>query len=194
MDSEKIRCFVAFPFSEESKCFLEKVIKKLKPSVSNVKWVKREQMHLTLHFFSALSLEEVGEVSQIVDKVSQRFSSFPIELENLGVFPSWNKVRVIWVGLNPEGKKKVEEVFLALEEELGKLGFSQENRKFTPHITLARSRDPFSVAADSWELSQPFPTELTELAFIKSVLTPRGPLYQPLGSFSLGGSGNRLSE
>lgn len=185
MDSKKFRCFVAFSFSEETKCFLETVIKKFKPSLAGVKWVKKGQMHLTLHFFPGLSPAEVKEVSCTVEEVSQRFSPFPIKLEDLGVFPAWNKTRVIWVGLDSSGGKKVEEIFFSLEEGLGKKNFPLEKRRFTPHITLARSRYPLSISPDSWRLPQPFPTELNELVFIQSVLTPQGPLYQSLGSFPL---------
>jgi 2'-5' RNA ligase len=46
---------------------------------------------------------------------------------------------VIWVGVN-EGWSQVEQIYEQVEKLLSPLGFRQENRPFSPHITIARVR------------------------------------------------------
>ena len=60
--------------------------------------------------------------------------SFSVVLDDIGVFPSENYIRVIWVGLNPE--EQVLELQKNIDESLKNL-FKKE-RDFKPHLTLAR--------------------------------------------------------
>jgi len=53
-------------------------------------------------------------------------------------------------------------------------------RPFSPHLTLARLKNPVSILPQ--QLFQPtcYTTSIRQVSFYQSTLTPRGPIYSPL--------------
>ena len=64
-----------------------------------------------------------------------KFSPFSLTLDKIGVFPSENYIRVVWVGVKPT--EDVIELQRKIEDSLEEFKF-KEDLKFHPHITLAR--------------------------------------------------------
>ena len=184
MSSVTIRSFVALDFLPEAQDFLEELINQEKKLYPQAKWVKREQLHLTLHFFSAFPSGEVEEMNRILKEVSSKFTAFPVTLERWGAFPSLHRARVIWIGVDKEGEEKIKNIREEVEEEIVSRGWEREDREFSPHITLARFRSPFTLPSLEVENIR-FSTEIKKLVFYQSTLTPRGSVYQELGAFSL---------
>lgn len=94
--------------------------------------------HLTLEF-----LGETDKKDKICSILNQTISAFqPFQktiavLSDLGCFDDrFGKIRVIWLGL------QLDDILLKIQKSidvnLRKLGFEFENRRFTPHITIAR--------------------------------------------------------
>src|SRR3989338_4053923 len=70
--------------------------------------VRDDPMHLTLAF-----LGEKPEAESIIRKLENiRFSSFVLKTKGFGFFPSENKIRVVWIGLeeNPDFKSLQHEI------------------------------------------------------------------------------------
>ncbi len=150
---------------------------------SSVKWVKKENLHITLKFFG-----ETDKKTAIEDKmkeIEEEFSSFSVSLKKIGAFPSSKKAKILWVGIE-EGRDKLIGLFSTIENKVSDLGFEKEQRKFTPHITFARVKkgkyslpDPIEFSFDSFPVN--------EVALFKSTLTPKGPIYKILSEIPLGG-------
>lgn len=134
-----MRLFIALPFSQEIREKIVSVQEELKKTEADIKWVEEENLHITLKFLGAVAETDVEKVRQIVRQTGDEFSSFEIELCTLGVFPSLNSPRVIWLGAE-RGKEKAEAIFQKLEEKLLPLGFRREERIFLAHLTLGRIR------------------------------------------------------
>ncbi|MDI3542840.1 MAG: 2,3-cyclic 3-phosphodiesterase [Candidatus Atribacteria bacterium] len=184
MSSATIRSFIALDLLPEAQDFLEGLIQKEKKHYPQAKWVNKEQFHLTLHFFPAFLMTQIEEMNEMLEKVSRRFTAFPITLERWGAFPSPRRARVIWIGVDREGEEKIKEIREEVEEEIIKKGWEREEREFSPHITIARFRSPLTLS--SWEEeSINFSTIIKKMVFYQSTLTPRGSVYQELGVFSL---------
>jgi 2'-5' RNA ligase len=175
--SEKIRSFIAVDTAEQVKSELARLLNELKGRTAlKVKWVKPEQMHLTLVFLGEVSPEFIEKAKAQLAIVAKGFKPFQCQLENLGAFPSVQKARVIWAGLK-RGEGELKELQAAVASAMAKIGYVPEKRAFTPHLTLARIRVPddarfiqgCSFTSSVWLIDR--------VIIFKSELKPAGPLY-----------------
>jgi 2'-5' RNA ligase len=158
-----------------------------------IRWVKKENLHITLIFIGYCKEEEVLEISKITKETAKRHSPFLVNLKRICYGPPGKlPPRMIWA----EGEKSKEFALLKgnLERALAesdKTRLSLENRAFSPHITLGRIR--------SWQWRQIDPEERPEIAeeinlsfevdsieLMESFLKPRGPEYAVLESCPFG--------
>lgn len=151
-----------------------------------IKFVRPENMHLTLKFLGNVPNSVIPkiyrELQEAANEVEPLESGFNCLLEGVGQF----KNRVLWIGIqDPEAK--LERVFNQVERACIKLRFPKERRKFRPHLTIARVKFVPSEKKREWrgrvnELREEnlgeFHVDRVEL--IKSKLTPKGPIYEPL--------------
>jgi 2'-5' RNA ligase len=77
-----------------------------------------------------------------------------------------------------------------IEDSLSKLGFNVEKRVFSPHLTLGRikalgSRGEVLRALNDLKEPEIGGTEVTQVALMKSTLTPQGAIYKELGAVRL---------
>ncbi|GAB4305002.1 MAG: RNA 2',3'-cyclic phosphodiesterase [Promethearchaeota archaeon] len=148
--------------------------------------VALENVHLTLKFLGQVddgllpglwrALE--GEVNG-ADPLS---SGFDVELGGVGQF----KYSVLWVGVG-EGREQLAEVQRQVEAVTRRFGFPPENRRFKPHLTIARvkfvPRDLKREWMDRVNALREEPVgrvHVKRVELKKSVLTPAGPVYSTL--------------
>ena len=103
-------------------------------SGSKIRLVKPNQMHITLHYIGQAEVETVSKISSSLEKVQAK--SFTISLNGVGTFSTYNKSKILWAGVsNLDGLR---DLYLAVGEALSEIGIQLEQRKYKPHITLAR--------------------------------------------------------
>lgn len=133
------RVFIAINFPEDIKKRLA-VYQRKWPELP-VRWIKPENLHITLEFLGYVPDEELLEVCKTAKEVAARHKPFSIKLNNICYGPP-KKIppRLIWIS----GERSKELVLLRddLEKTLsGSLvRFVSEKRDFSPHITLGRIR------------------------------------------------------
>jgi 2'-5' RNA ligase len=64
-----------------------------------------------------------------------------VRFDRLGVFPPRGSVSVLWLGVG-DGAREMIALQALVTQRLAALGFPPEDRPYTPHLTLARNRDP----------------------------------------------------
>ena len=101
-----------------------------------VRWVRREQLHVTCRF-----LGEVSDPQPVVAATGAlpRPGAIPLELRGLGSFGGRHP-RVVWAGISGPGLDALVKQVAALDAALMPLGFASERQSFTAHVTLARPR------------------------------------------------------
>ncbi|MCK5180642.1 MAG: RNA 2',3'-cyclic phosphodiesterase, partial [Candidatus Omnitrophica bacterium] len=161
----------------------------LKKLDCNIKWVKPENIHLTLKFLGDVKLKKIDALKQTLDGLLQGSGPVDIELARLGAFPGIEYPKVLWAGLKDEDGKIAQKVF-ALEDGLGRTGFKKEDKPFHPHVTIGRTRSPKNLKLLSEALSNyPLPIGLKQTALhitlYKSTLTSQGPIYESLNETKL---------
>ena len=131
-----MRVFVAIEISDEVRVALGDCIEGLRGhGGGTVKWVRPENIHLTLHFLGEQPGARVAEVSALLDEAACAVPPFRLRVAGLGRFGS----RVVWAGIEPV-PGPLAALHAGLAEALGAADFPVEDRPFHPHLTLGRIR------------------------------------------------------
>jgi len=176
-----MRCFVAIDIGQDVKAGLKSLagrIRRCGLAEPAVKWVRPEQIHLTLKFLGEINDKDVVEVCRIVGEVASTGEKFSFTVRGLGIFGS--PARVLWAGIEKN------EYLLSLQKELNsklaEVGFSADRRGFSAHLTLCRiknasaGRDMARIAGEYGDLELGS-TMVDSICVYKSELTKQGPDY-----------------
>ncbi len=182
-----MRLFIAVSVqaAEESLCNL---LRELRSTGADFKWVRPEQFHLTLQFLGNLEPGVVEAVGAAMREAAEDRPAFGLRLSGLGAFPDWKRPRVIWIGAD-EGGPALSEITQALGAALrGKnVPLPEEGREFTPHLTLGRMRGPSGLGRLKAQVERLAERDLgipkltvERLLLIESRLSAPGPSYTVL--------------
>lgn len=138
----QMRLFIAVNFPEKIKRTLGAFIRGLSQIPSDLKWVREENLHLTVQFLGNVPEERVPAVSAALQKSVTGIAPFRLVLKGVGVFPSVERPRVLWAGIGGETAPLLI-LQRQVQREMGLMGFEPEKRKYSPHLTLARARSPY---------------------------------------------------
>ena len=190
-----VRAFVAIELPEEFLRGLGHILARLRERVPgpDVKWVAAGSIHVTLKFLGEMPASGVEEVRHVLEGTCTLAEPMELGVTTLGAFPSLRVPAVIWVGLKGD-LLPLASLARRIDAALIPLGFPQERRPFTPHLTLARVRQEASSNTKATIGNAIVTTSVTEeLAFeaaaaslMKSQLTPRGALYSRLALLPFG--------
>jgi 2'-5' RNA ligase len=109
----------------------------LRGGLPGARWVDVENYHITLRFIGDVEGHVADEIANALDRV--RRPSFSLALSGVGAFGS-KKPHAIWAGVTASPD------LYALQAEIERIcqrvGIAADPRKFMPHVTLARLRNP----------------------------------------------------
>ena len=172
-----MRLFIAIDFSELKDYFLE--LQKQLPSNAKLSLVK--SFHLTLKFLGEVQQNKVEEIISILKTI--KFQQFEVHIDSVGIFPTENYIRVVWVGLKPE--EKVIKLQSQIDESLKEM-FRKE-KGFEPHITLCRVKHPQDkkLFVEQVRKINVGNKKIAVRGFrlVKSTLALKVPVYEDLGVF-----------
>jgi len=182
-----MRAFIAIEVSDEVRDNLLKAQERIGSKSAKIKFVERENFHVTLKFLGEIDEALAEEVKEALAEIAKKHKKHRVRVKGIGVFPNPNYVRVIWAGIeNDEGIKAIAR---DVEREMRRLGFKKD-RDFVAHITIGRVkfiRDKVELAMALKDLANEdfgeFEVEAIELK--KSTLTPKGPIYETVARFEL---------
>jgi RNA 2',3'-cyclic 3'-phosphodiesterase len=182
-----MRLFVAIKLPEQIEIKLEELQHQLKPFARDAKWVNHLGIHLTIKFLGEVKEERLPEIEKVLDECSQGFGPIKIDVSGCGYFPNERRPAVLWVGVNADSLKPLQE---SMEEKFAVLGFEKENREYNPHLTLARFRDPHGRLPLVHETNKKKNSKFgdfvaSEFHLFQSVLKRSGAEYTILKSFPL---------
>ncbi len=178
-----IRCFIAFDINDDEVLRkLSNTQRKFADTGADLRFVKPENIHITLRFLGDINPEIVSNIHNEMEKAF--LASFDIKIRNVGAFPTIKYARVVWAGIQ-EGTEDLRQIFDKLEPCLRKLGIRPDSKGFSPHITIARVRTGRNKKelVQSLEEGRDYEFGVLRadcLKLKKSVLTPRGPIYSTL--------------
>jgi len=176
-----MRLFIAFKVSKEVEEHSASLQKILSESPARARLNLAKSFHLTLKFLGEVTPQKAEQVKEKLKEV--KFKSFTAVLNGAGFFPGKKYVRVVWVGIEPA------EQIIELQEEIEKAlkGLFPKEKRFHPHITLARVKNVEDKNAFIEQIQslpvEPLKFAVKEIALIESKLSPEGPKYTTLAVF-----------
>ncbi|MBU8933286.1 MAG: RNA 2',3'-cyclic phosphodiesterase [candidate division Zixibacteria bacterium] len=186
-----LRLFIALPLTSTVKQKLEQVSSELRKHGGKVKWVDPKNIHVTLRFLGDTEERIVDAIGTSLNTIARNHNTIESTIDRLGGFPNLQKPRVVWAGLS--GEREIEaltKLATEVEQAMCDLGFEPDNKRFRPHLTLARVKAPQELEPLVAELKSyqfdPTPLRLDRLVLFKSTLTPQGPIYERLHEVPLG--------
>lgn len=192
----QLRLFVAINLPQHIRCILDEVQQNLRPLLPEIRWVKAENLHLTLEFIGEVNVKQLPVIEEVLMEAARGFSPFHLSLQGLGAFPNLHKPRVIWMGLagNLTRVKKIhDQIHQALLDE----GFILDSKPFRPHLTLGRvkqdrscysgfKKERIDKKVKKWISvyeTNLLSFEVNKIDLMQSVLTRKGPIYSVQRSF-----------
>jgi 2'-5' RNA ligase len=137
------------------------------------KWVDPGNHHLTLRFIGEVDEGEAADIDAALAQIRATVGHFGL--------------RMLWVGV--ERNLALQHLHEKIESALGRLGYPPDERRYTPHVTLARLKGMNEGKLTDY-LSQhalfraaPFPVERFDL--IASYLTKSGAIYEDQADYDL---------
>jgi 2'-5' RNA ligase len=109
----------------------------IRQKIDGFRWVRREQLHLTLRFIGAVDDTVARNVVSALERI--RGTPFSLSLSGLGHFPPGRAPRVFWAGVVTSPPLLL--LQYKIESAVQGVGLPGEARRFTPHVTIARLRD-----------------------------------------------------
>ena len=185
------RTFIALELNEALQRFLGEIISQISQELPNLRWVDPTGIHLTLAFLGELTDEQLVAAIGASEEAAQKAIPFEYRLKGLGIFGSTHQPRVIWMGVEdlPSGKiqgSPLQQLHRVLTRKLELRGFEIEKRPFSPHLTLARIKQPLSpdeqqrlqrlLHSKQAGASSPF-YRVNQLCVMKSELSRAGAKY-----------------
>ncbi len=156
---------------------------------SGLNFTDPAQAHLTLKFLGDTDPEELDALVDAIEAAVDAAGVDPFEATfgGLGVFPSPDYIRVVWLGVE-DGGESFTRLFEALEERTVALGFDAESHDFTPHVTLARMEHAGGKELVQAALKDEYHVgsmRVEEIRLKESHLRGDGPEYETVERFPL---------
>jgi 2'-5' RNA ligase len=177
-----MRLFAAIDIDSQIRDRIERIQRQLQRDLNlsgrEVKWVRPEQIHLTLKFLGEVRDEMLTQVCETVTQTAAQCGNFDLYVKGMGVFG--RPARVVWAGT--EACPPLMSMQTAMDNAFEKIGWDKEQRPFAGHLTLCRVKTAaagkkLATAIDLWE-NEVFGTVwVDKVVLYESRLSSAGPEY-----------------
>ncbi len=173
-----LRLFVGIELPPELKLSLSLIA----TGVPGAKWVDAGNYHLTLRFIGEIDEGRAEDVDAALNQIHA--PRFDLALATVGHFG----LRQLWVGV--EHNDALQHLHGKIESALSRLGFPPDERRYTPHVTLARlkgtSEGRLQTYLTQYALYRAPPFRVEHFSLIASYLTKSGAIYEDQADYPLG--------
>ena len=172
------------------KSLLEQVQQELKALQLTARWVRPQNIHLTLKFLGNINPGDIENIGQAMADAAGDCAPFALTVGGIGFFPGIKRPRVIWVGLGG-ATDALRNFQRNLANRLVTIGFPSEKRSFKAHLTLGRIRQAVNpnilgqTIQDYSDLGN-LKFSVDRIILFQSDLKPSGAVYSQLKLVELG--------
>lgn len=176
-----MRLFVALTLPED----IRNQLRLLCGGLPGARWVAPENFHITLRFLGEVDGRDMDYVDAALAGI--RAPRFRCSLKGVDAFSSGAKVKAVYAGV--QKTTALQHLRDKVESAVVRAGLEPEPKKYTPHVTLTRPKDPplgklkAYLAEHSLFRSPEF--EVTHFTLFSSFLGGEGPIYAAERSYTL---------
>ncbi len=184
------RTFISVELSDATRHRVADLQDQMRAAGARLRWVRPPNLHFTLRFLGEIPAAQVARAVVATREAARSTDPFEVTIAGLGVFPSFERPQVVWVGTS-DGAPMLEALASALAAVLARERFPVDSKPFRPHLTLGRVRDERQWG-DLVRVLQRFrdvvigPEPIRAVSVMESRLTPDGPVYSPREQVFLG--------
>jgi 2'-5' RNA ligase len=199
-DSRRIRAFLAIPASQTWLDSTEMLARRMKPTLPEASWTRPASWHLTLVFLGEIPREAVERFIAGMPPLAENCPSGSLQPGEAVVFPGSGRARVLSIGFavsaTSEALEHLSHQAHALASSCLASASLPGEKKFHPHVTLARIRRPWprpSVDTFRREVEQAgLPAwPVARCVLYESRLQRDGAVHTPVEEWPLGQSAHR---
>ena len=136
-----MRIFLSIPVPNVVKNIKQMLTSTFENERAEIRWVKHNNLHLTVQWLGSASDEKVPKIIKEVEKVVSTINSFVLTVSKTGCFPNTSKPSVLYLGVrgNIEALKAL---VVKINDKMSQVGFKKDSESFIPHITVAKINYP----------------------------------------------------
>jgi 2'-5' RNA ligase len=178
------RLFIAVSLGDEDRRTLIAWAREAVGSDRGMRVVAAEQVHLTLAFLGHRPLDDVGPLAELVED----FVGWPAPALSTGaaLWLSPRRPHVLTVAVNDE-TGALTALHASVWDALEDLGYEREERRFRPHLTVARVRHGWTPSGTALPPTPALNLDVGGVTLMRSFLGGGGPArYEALTSASFG--------
>jgi len=135
------RLFVAIDAGPDIAAAAGSAVAGVRSKAPRASWAGHAAPHLTLVFLGEVPDDRVEPVRAAVREAARRHPPLTLRVRGAGAFGRPTHPRTLWAGIDGD-RDSLTALVADLRHTLAPLGLEPEDRKFHPHLTLARARGP----------------------------------------------------
>jgi 2'-5' RNA ligase len=161
----------------------------LQGGVPGARWQSREQLHLTLRFIGEVDGRDARAIDDALAGIDA--PAFHLQLHGVGQFGN-KQPHTLWMAARPNDL--LDHLARKVDTAIRRVGQPQDTHKFTPHVTLARLRNPELDKLLEWLTDHALFTSaefaVNAFCLYSSKLTSYGSIYRVEQDYPLRGLDN----
>lgn len=163
----------------------ETIIRELQqqPAYDNVRWIKKENLHITLHFLKAVNTADVDMLLTNAEKMIKQNTAFDLTVSQLGPFPHQHHPKYLAL-LLPEDTKLFNLV-QSIGQAITSTGIIAENRPYRGHLTLGKMHSTQQAVVEPSRLPHPLTIRVLSVTLFESKPQPGASHYLALARHPL---------
>ncbi len=178
-----IRAFIALPLPAD----LRRRLHGFSGGIPGAAWHPADAYHITLRFLGDIPEPAFAELAEALQQVHAY--RFDLGIGGFGTFGTGDALRILWAGVDAE--PALLDLKRRVDSAVQRHGFPAEERRFTPHITLARlHQSPIPRVMDWIAQREPFrwgDITVGGFSLYSSWSGSEGPIYREEAQFDLDG-------
>jgi RNA 2',3'-cyclic 3'-phosphodiesterase len=194
-----MRLFVAIGPPPAALDELVAVVEPLRAARPELRWTTSDDWHLTLAFLGEVAEAVLPDLGRRLERAAARHPAQELAISGGGAFPGRTRARVLWAGIQAGPGLAALAASVAAGARRAGAPPPDEGRRYRAHLTLARCREPASLAEETSALASlaGTPWTATRIHLIRSNLSGRvspaddpqnprrPPRYEELGAWPL---------